>query len=151
MTTGYDSTKPDAPAARVSISPAAGGPPATPGSPAIGRLAVLPVLEHGYGVASVYYGDIDPDFDGGKPFGVRNAYNDTWGSIGAWAWGLSRALDYLETDKQVDGKRVALFGVSRLGKTVLWTGAHDQRFALVIASSGLLALMARVERRRTGV
>jgi len=83
-------------------------------------------------------GDIDPDFDGGIPNGVRSVFPapgpGDWGSIAAWAWGLSRALDYLETDKTVDAKRVALMGISRLGKTVLWAGARDQRFAAVIAS-----------------
>lgn len=108
-----------------------------------GRLNVAPFLTQGIGVATVYYGDIDPDFLGGIPYGVRALYlkpgqtepaPDEWGAIAAWAWGLSRAMDYLETDKGVDAKRVAIVGVSRLGKTVLWAGAHDARFAMVIAS-----------------
>jgi hypothetical protein len=110
-----------------------------------GRLNVTPFLAAGIGVATVYYGDIDPDFQGGVPYGVRSLYlkpgqtepaPDEWGAIGAWAWGLSRALDYLETDKGVDAKRVAITGISRLGKTVLWAGARDPRFAMVIASCG---------------
>lgn len=103
------------------------------------------VLSRGYGVAAIYYGDIEPDFEAGAgmPFGVRAALGngdpmarkpDEWGAIGAWAWGLSRGLDYLLTDRQVDGKRVIAFGQSRLGKTVLWAGAQDQRFAMVVAS-----------------
>jgi hypothetical protein len=108
-----------------------------------GRLNVAPFLANGIGVASVYYGDIDPDFQGGIQYGVRGLYlkpgqtepaPDEWGAIAAWAWGLSRVMDYLETDKDVDAKRVAIFGVSRLGKTVLWAGARDTRFAMVIAS-----------------
>lgn len=108
-----------------------------------GRLNVEPLLARGIGVATVYYGDIDPDFAGGVQLGVRKLYlkpgqsepePGEWGSIAAWAWGLSRALDYFETDEGVDAKRVGIFGISRLGKTVLWAGARDPRFALVIAS-----------------
>ena len=117
--------------------------PATPGKFNFGGIDVLPVIEKGFGLATVNYGDIDPDALSGLPFGVRALYlkpgqtapaPDEWGAISAWAWGLSRVLDYLETDKGVDARRVALMGVSRLGKTVLWTAAHDTRFALVIAS-----------------
>ncbi len=108
-----------------------------------GKMNVARLLDAGFGFATVYYGDIDPDFAGGVPYGVRALYlkpgrtepaPDEWGAIAAWAWGLSRAMDYLETDKSVDAKRVCIFGVSRLGKTVLWAGAHDPRFAMVIAS-----------------
>ena len=97
----------------------------------------------GYAVATIYYGDIEPDYKLGYQKGIRGYYlkpgqkvpaDDEWGAISAWSWGLSRAMDYLETDKQIDAKRVALQGVSRLGKTVLWTGAHDTRFKAVIAS-----------------
>jgi hypothetical protein len=116
--------------------------PATRGG-GFGRVNVAPILAKGIGWATVYYGDIDPDFLGGATLGVRALYlkpgqsepaPDEWGSISAWAWGLSRALDYFETDKNVDAKRVAIMGVSRLGKTVMWAGAHDTRFAAVIAS-----------------
>ena len=108
-----------------------------------GRVNVARLLDAGFGFATVYYGDIDPDFLGGVPHGVRALYlkpgqtepaPDEWGSIAAWAWGLSRAMDYLETDRGVDATRVAIMGVSRLGKTVMWAGAHDPRIALVIAS-----------------
>lgn len=108
-----------------------------------GRIDVPRLIDSGFGFATVYYGDIEPDFLGGLPYGVRAMYlkpgqtepaPDEWGAIAAWAWGLSRAVDYLETDHAVDAKRIAIYGVSRLGKTVMWAGAHDPRIALVIAS-----------------
>jgi hypothetical protein len=99
-----------------------------------GGTNVVRLLDAGFGFAAFYYGDVDPDFAEGKPFGVRAAYPGEWGAISAWAWGISRAIDYLETDPAVDAKRVAITGVSRLGKTVMWAGAHDTRVALVIAS-----------------
>lgn len=108
-----------------------------------GTFDVMPLLDRGIGVAMVYYGDIEPDFAGGIKYGVRGMFlhpgeenpgPGEWGAIAAWAWGLSRVMDYLETDSTIDNKRVGLFGISRLGKTVLWAAASDPRFALVIAS-----------------
>jgi len=108
-----------------------------------GKMDVEQFIAEGIGFACVYYGDIEPDFKDGVKYGIRKQYlrpgqtapaADEWGAISAWAWGLSRAMDYFETDKQIDAKRIALQGASRLGKTVLWAGVHDTRFKMVIAS-----------------
>ena len=97
------------------------------------------ILARGFGLATFYRGDITRDFPGALTNGLLANYpelqkrDDNFSTIGAWAWALSRALDYLETDRLVDAKRVAVFGWSRLGKTALWAGASDERFALVVS------------------
>lgn len=112
---------------------------------ATSRWPVEMILSRGYGVATLYYGDVEPDHPRGYSEGPRahflNADSneereaDEAGAITSWAWGLSRVMDYLQTVPQIDSKRVCLTGHSRLGKTALWASACDPRFALVVANN----------------
>lgn len=98
------------------------------------------LLSRGYGVATAYYGDLEPDFKNATQYSARNLFGpidnapNAWGAIGLWAWGLSRALDYLQLDAYVDPNHVAVIGHSRLGKAADWAAAQDPRFAAVLSN-----------------
>ena len=102
------------------------------------------IIDAGYGVATLHYYDIYFDEKGNVErsilplLGISSEADmkpNSGRAIAVWAWGYSRVLDYLLTDKQVDGKRVVCMGHSRLGKTALWAGAQDDRFAIVISNN----------------
>ncbi len=102
------------------------------------------VLAKGWGYAIVVPNSIQADNGGGLTKGIIGLCNkgqprkvDDWGALRAWAWGASRALDYFETDKAVDAKKVGIEGLSRYGKAAIVTLAYDDRFAIgFIGSSG---------------
>jgi hypothetical protein len=105
------------------------------------RWPVKTILENGFGLVTACYSDIELDKKDRWQTGMRTTLQhelkikpQEWGAIGAWAWGLSRIMDYLETDKDIDAKKVAVIGLSRLGKTALWAGASDTRFSIVISN-----------------
>jgi lysophospholipase L1-like esterase len=100
------------------------------------------LIANGWGYAFIDPGTIQPDNGAGLTRGIIGLTNhgqprkpDDWGALRAWGWGASRGLDYLETDKAVDAKRVGIEGVSRFGKAALVTMAFDARFAVVLVGS----------------
>jgi hypothetical protein len=122
------------------------------------RFPVEAMLARGYGMATACSGDIFADRPDGRADSVLAALGrptsgdlpaNEPGAIAAWAWGLSRILDWLVTLPEVDSTRVIVMGHSRLGKAALWAGACDERFAMVVSNdSGCGG--AALERRRSG-
>jgi len=134
---GRGAARGPAPAAGAAPVPGRGGPGS--GEPPVAE----EILTRGWGYATVGYNDIQPDranaWDQGvigltlQP-GQTQPAPDEWGTISAWAWGISRIVDYFETDASVNAKQIAIQGHSRLGKTVLWAAARDERIAAVFSS-----------------
>ncbi len=91
------------------------------------------IVDNGFATASFCYKDVAPDTDDGFVGGLAGIFNrdnrsDQWGKISLWAWAAQRVMDYLQTLKEIDSKRIAVVGHSRLGKTALWCAAQDERF-----------------------
>jgi hypothetical protein len=122
------------------------------------RWGIEMAISRGYAMATMYYGDVEPDHKAGWMSSLRSYHlkpgqtqpaPEEWGAIAAWSYGLSRAMDYFEKDRDINQKQVALMGHSRLGKTSLWGGASDQRFAIVISNNSGCG-GAALSRRRFG-
>ncbi len=125
-----------------------------------GRWPVKLLHDRGYATATAYCGDVFPDHADGRKASVlpslgyvvhddRMVSGDEPGAISTWAWQLSRILDWLVTLPEIDPTRVIVVGHSRLGKTALWAGAGDERFAMVVSNeSGCGG--AALERRNYG-
>ena len=110
------------------------------------------ILRAGFGVATAWCDDIDPDDAAGRPAGVQKLFEGegyTWATIAAWAWGLRRILDALLQDPAIDPNKIAVIGHSRLGKAALWAAAVDERFSIAISNdSGCCG--AALKRRKQG-
>jgi hypothetical protein len=105
------------------------------------RWQVDTLIAHGYGLATAWYQDLEPDRVDGWRTGVRSTLAEPlgirpteWGALAVWGWGLSRILDWLETEPRADASRVVATGHSRLGKGALWGAANDTRFAMVVSN-----------------
>ncbi|MES2477286.1 MAG: acetylxylan esterase [Verrucomicrobiota bacterium] len=106
-----------------------------------GLWPVREIIARGHATACFNFNAVDPDRSDGFKDGVRALFGKqapgpgAWGALSAWGWGASRVMDYLETDKAIDAKRVAIIGHSRAGKAAVWCGAEDERFALVVSNN----------------
>lgn len=113
-------------------------------------------IARGYAMAAFSNADLDPDKDNGFNDGIHGILDgatrppDAWGTIAAWAWGASRCMDYLVTDKDIAKDKVAVIGHSRGGKTALWAGAEDERFALVCSNDSGCVGAALSRRQKKG-
>jgi hypothetical protein len=107
------------------------------------RWPIEKIIDAGYGLATLYYGEVDPDkndFSDGVhafsyPPGQYAPKDNEWGSIAAWAWGMRKVLDFLEKNDGTTNSKIIAFGHSRLGKAALWAGANDERFDAVISNN----------------
>ncbi|MEL7601441.1 MAG: acetylxylan esterase [Proteiniphilum sp.] len=102
------------------------------------------IIDRGYAVATMCYHDIFPDKPELKEYSVVSLFPgydpdktapEEWQAIGAWAWGSSRIVDFLETQEEIDTNKIAIMGHSRQGKAALWAGAQDERFRIVISNN----------------
>lgn len=98
------------------------------------------ITSEGFGVAVAFHTNIEhdgPEGEGYESADVRSWYKpaEEWGAISAWAWGISRMIDYFETCPDIDMQRIAVIGHSRLGKTALWASANDKRISLAVSNN----------------